>query len=61
MKSRSLASMALLNVAVMFITGSSVLAQSNPRYIRFSGVPPSVKGAFYQPDAPQPAPHVAFS
>jgi len=52
--------MALLNVAVMFITGSSVLAQGNPRYIRFSGLPPSVKGALYQPDSPQPAPHVGI-
>ena len=60
MTSRALASMALLNAAVMFITASSVLAQSNPRYIRFSGVPSSVKGAYYQPDSPQPAPHVGI-
>jgi hypothetical protein len=38
----------------------SVFAQSNPRYVRFTGVPPSVKGALYLPDAPQPAPHVGI-
>ena len=51
--------MALLYVAVMLITASSVHAQSNPRYIRFSGVPASVND-FYQPDAPTPAPHVGI-
>ena len=50
---------------VALIAGSSIVvaaisasAQSNPRYIRFEGVPQSVKGALYMPDAPQPAPHV---
>jgi hypothetical protein len=52
--------MALVNVAIMFITASAVLAQSNPRYIRFPGVPSSVKGALYLPDSPQPAPHVGI-
>src|SRR5688500_6449808 len=33
-------------------------AQSNPQYVRFQGVPASVKGALYMPDAPLPAPHV---
>jgi hypothetical protein len=57
MTSRALASTALLLAAVM-VDAVSAFAQSNPRYIRFSGVPGSVKGALYQPDAPQPAPHV---
>jgi hypothetical protein len=35
-------------------------AQSDPRYIRFPGVPASVKGALYLPDAPKPAPRVAI-
>lgn len=39
---------------------SQVLAQSNPRYIRFAGVPNSVKGALYSPDAPQKPPHVGI-
>src|ERR687891_359095 len=57
MTSRAFASTALLLAAVMFNAGSAS-AQSNPRYIRFAGVPASVKGALYVPDAPQPAPHV---
>ena len=51
------ASVALLSV--MFATGT-VFAQSDPRYIRFPGVPASVKGAWYVPDSPKPAPHVAI-
>lgn len=39
-------------------TASLSLAQSNPRYIRFSGVPNAVKGALYAPDALPP--HVAI-
>lgn len=35
-------------------------AQSNPRYIRLSGVPSAVKGALYAPDAPQKPPHVGI-
>ena len=57
MTSRALASTALLLAAVVF-NAVSAAAQSNPRYIRFAGVPASVKGALYLPDAPQPAPHV---
>ena len=57
MTSRALASTALLVAAVTF-NALSASAQSNPRYIRFAGVPASVKGALYLPDAPQPAPHV---
>jgi hypothetical protein len=57
MKSRVSAFTALLLAAVVFNAASS-FAQSNPRYVRFSGVPSSVKGAFYLPDAPQPTPHV---
>ncbi|HWH79717.1 MAG TPA: hypothetical protein VNT76_20195 [Candidatus Binatus sp.] len=35
-------------------------AQSNPRYIRFTGVPNSVKGALYAPDAPQKPAHIGI-
>ena len=38
----------------------SAFAQSNPRYVRFPGVPGSVKGALYLPDPPQQAPHVGI-
>jgi hypothetical protein len=51
------ASLSLLSL--VFVT-TAAFAQSNPRYIRFPGVPASVKGALYLPDAPQPAPHVAI-
>jgi hypothetical protein len=51
------ASIALLSF--LFIS-SATFAQSNPRYIRFPGVPASVKGAFYLPDAAEPVPHVAI-
>ena len=47
------------SIALVFIT-SAAFAQSNPRYVRFPGVPASVKGAFYLPDAPLPAPHVGI-
>ena len=36
--------------SVVFLAGS-VFAQSDPRYVRFPGLPSSVKGAFYMPDA----------
>jgi hypothetical protein len=49
----SLLAWALANVLPAF-------AQSNPRYIRFAGVPSSVKGALYAPDAPQKPPHVGI-
>ncbi len=35
-------------------------AQSNPRYVRFAGVPNAVKGALYAPDAPEKQPHVGI-
>jgi hypothetical protein len=44
----------------IFIITPVALAQSNPRYIRFAGVPNSVKGALYAPDAPQKAPHIGI-
>jgi hypothetical protein len=48
-------------VAVLWLAISArAFAQSNPRYIRFAGVPSAVKGALYAPDAPQKAPHVAI-
>jgi hypothetical protein len=46
-------------VNLLFIT-SGAFAQSDPRYVRFPGVPASVKGALYLPDAPAPPPHVAI-
>jgi hypothetical protein len=57
MTAPALGSTALLLAAVLF-NAVSASAQSSPRYIRFAGVPASVKGAWYLPDAPQPAPHV---
>jgi pimeloyl-ACP methyl ester carboxylesterase len=57
---RHLSSMALQTCAVLLVTASALYAQSNPRYVRFAGVPASVKGAFYVPDAPAPAPHVGI-
>ncbi len=36
------------------------IGQSNPRYIRFAGVPSAVKGAFFTPDPPQPLPRVSI-
>lgn len=48
-------------VAVLwFVISAQAFAQSNPRYIRFAGVPSAVKGALYAPDVPQKAPHVAI-
>ena len=44
----------------IFVITPVALAQSNPRYIRFAGVPSSVKGALYAPDAPQKPPHVGI-
>ena len=49
-----------LGVVVFISLSTSVLAQSNPRYIRFAGVPSAVKGALYAPDAPQKPPHVGI-
>src|SRR5688572_24445153 len=57
MHSKILAPVALLSIAV---TAASAFAQSNPQYVRFPGVPASVKGALYLPDPPQPAPHVGI-
>src|SRR5688572_4870857 len=50
-------SIALL--AFLFTTGAA-FAQSEPRYVRFQGVPSSVKGAFYVPDRAQSPPHVGI-
>ncbi|MEO6164641.1 MAG: hypothetical protein ABIP88_10920 [Candidatus Binatia bacterium] len=47
-----------------FVVSSAIsmaaYGQSNPRYIRFAGVPSAVKGALFTPDAPQKPPHVAI-
>ena len=45
--------------SVVFLAGF-VFAQNDPRYVRFPGLPPSVKGAFYMADASTPAPHVGI-
>lgn len=57
MNSKTLVSITL---ASLIFLASSVFAQSDPRYVRFPGLPPSVKGAFYMPDASQPATHVGI-
>lgn len=45
---------------IISIAASASFGQTNPRYIRFSGVPNSVKGALYTPDAPQKPAHVGI-
>ncbi|MGH9256876.1 MAG: alpha/beta hydrolase family protein [Vicinamibacterales bacterium] len=50
----SIAVLSLVSIA------GPAFAQSDPRYVRFQGVPSSVKGALYLPDAEKPAPHVAI-
>jgi hypothetical protein len=57
MNFRACVSVACLSIVVI---ADSVSAQSDPRYVRFPGVPASVKGALYMPDAPLPAPHVGI-
>jgi hypothetical protein len=47
-------------LGAIFIITPVALAQSNPRYIRFAGVPNSVKGALYAPDAPQKPAHIGI-
>src|SRR5689334_24859553 len=51
-----------LVLILLVITGAPSLspAQSNPRYIRFAGVPNSVKGALYTPDKAEKPPHVGI-
>jgi hypothetical protein len=49
-----------LFTAMVILTGAPAPAQTNPRYIRFAGVPSSVKGALYAPDAAQKPPHVGI-
>ena len=51
---------AVIACVSVICVASQVFAQSNPRYVRFPGVPASVKGALYMPDAPLPAPHVGI-
>ena len=57
-KIRALA--AFLFTAMVVLAEAPASAQSNPRYIRFAGVPSAVKGALFTPDAPQKAPHVGI-
>jgi len=59
MKIKLLAALAFL-ITGNLLSSSSSMAQSNPRYISFAGVPNAVKGALYAPDSPQPAPHVGI-
>jgi hypothetical protein len=58
MKTKAL--LMLLVLGGILAVASLSFAQSNPRYIRFSGVPNAVKGALYAPEAPQLAPHVGI-
>ena len=51
---------ASLSLLSLVFVATAAFAQSDPRYIRFPGVPASVKGALYLPDAPKPAPRVAI-
>jgi hypothetical protein len=50
----------LAAMIVGLTSAMAAYAQSNPRYIRFAGVPSAVKGALFTPDAPQNAPHVGI-
>ena len=50
----------LLLAGIVVLVGAPALAQTNPRYIRFAGVPSAVKGALFTPDAPQKPPHVGI-
>ena len=50
----------IVTIGLLMAVSGAALAQNNPRYIRFAGVPSAVKGALYAPDAPQPAPHVGI-
>jgi hypothetical protein len=52
--------LAMAAFAALVASGHFAFAQSNPRYVRFSGVPNAVKGALYTPDAPQKPPHIAI-
>jgi hypothetical protein len=52
-------SLAIIPLAFL-INSTPAEGQSNPRYMRFSGVPNSVKGALYAPDAPQKPAHVGI-
>src|SRR5688572_1229247 len=51
---------ALIVCASVICIAGQAFAQGNPRYVRFTGVPASVKGALYMPDAPLPRPHVGI-
>jgi hypothetical protein len=59
MEIRSLTS-GFLAVFASLAIATAAQAQSNPRYIRFAGVPSAVKGALFTPDAPQKTPHVGI-
>ena len=58
MKAKNFLAMTFL--LAIILSAVSSIAQSNPRYIQFSGVPNAVKGALYAPDPPQPLPHVGI-
>ena len=49
-----------LFTAMVILARAPAPAKTNPRYIRFAGVPSSVKGALYAPDAAQKPPHVGI-
>ena len=58
MNLKKLLSGSVAGLAVLISLASFSSAQSDPLYIQFS--PSAVKGALYQPDPPQPAPHVGI-
>ena len=58
MNSKTLVSITL---ASLIFLASSVFAQSDPRYVQFPGLPPSVKGASTCPTLPSQQPMLAFS
>jgi hypothetical protein len=55
---KKLLSGSVAGLAVLISLASLSFGQSDPLYIQFS--PSAVKGALYQPDPPQPAPHVGI-
>jgi hypothetical protein len=50
----------VLTCLALICVTASAFGQTNPRYVRFQGVPGSVKGALYTPDPPAVAPHVGI-
>ena len=47
-------------IIVTLVLAMAAYGQSNPRYIRFAGVPSAVKGALFTPDATKKTPYVGI-